>query len=42
VINKWNMVIDPLDGESLQKMILKDYRINGELLKQLGLGIYKK
>lgn len=42
VITKWKMVIEPLDGESLQKIIAKDYRINGELLKQLGLGIYKK
>jgi tripartite-type tricarboxylate transporter receptor subunit TctC len=42
VINKWNMVIEPLNGESLQKMIVKDYQINGELMKQLGLGIYKK
>jgi tripartite-type tricarboxylate transporter receptor subunit TctC len=42
VIRKWNMVIEPLDGQSLQKMIAKDYRVNGELMKQLGLGIYKK
>jgi len=42
VITKWNMVIEPLNGESLQKLILQDYKINGELLKQLGLGIYKK
>ena len=42
VIKKWNMVIEPMDGESLRKMIEKDYKINGELLKQLGLGIYKK
>ena len=42
VINKWYMVIEPIDGESLQKMIFKDYQINGELMKHLGLGIYKK
>ena len=42
VINKWNMVIEPMDGESLRKMIEKDYKVNGELMKQLGLGIYKK
>jgi tripartite-type tricarboxylate transporter receptor subunit TctC len=41
-ITKWNMLIDPVAGESLQKMITKDYEINGELLKQLGLGLYKK
>ena len=42
VINKWNMVIEPLAGDALKKMIEKDYKINGELMKQLGLGIYKK
>jgi len=42
VIQKWNMVIEPLGGEVLHKMIVQDYKINGELLKQLGLGIYKK
>ena len=42
VINKWYMVIEPMGGEALQKMIFKDYQINGELMKHLGLGIYKK
>jgi tripartite-type tricarboxylate transporter receptor subunit TctC len=42
VINKWFMVIDPLNGDALEKMIAKDFKDNGELLKQLGLGIYKK
>jgi tripartite-type tricarboxylate transporter receptor subunit TctC len=42
VINKWYMVMEPLGGEALQKMIFNDYKINGELMKQLGLGIYKK
>jgi tripartite-type tricarboxylate transporter receptor subunit TctC len=42
VLNKWSWAIDPMNGEDLQKLILKDYKINGELLKQLGLGIYKK
>lgn len=42
VLNKWSWAIDPMDGEALQKLILQDYKINGELLKQLGLGIYKK
>ncbi len=42
VINKWVMVLEPMGGEALQKLILKDYQINGELMKQLGLGIYKK
>jgi tripartite-type tricarboxylate transporter receptor subunit TctC len=42
VISKWNMVIEPMGGEALQDLIFRDYKINGELLKQLGLGIYKK
>ena len=42
VINKWYMVIEPLGGEALQKVIFDDYKINGELMKHLGLGIYKK
>ncbi len=42
VINKWNMVIEPMGGEALLNMIVKDYKVNGELMKQLGLGIYKK
>ena len=42
VINKWNMVIEHLNGAALEKMIANDFKINGELLKQLGLGIYKK
>jgi tripartite-type tricarboxylate transporter receptor subunit TctC len=42
VFNKWSWAIHTLDGEALQKLILQDYKINGELLKQLGLGIYKK
>jgi hypothetical protein len=36
------MVLEPMGGEALQKMIFKDYQINGELMKHLGLGIYKK
>jgi tripartite-type tricarboxylate transporter receptor subunit TctC len=42
VIQKWFMVPTPLDGESLRKMIVKDYQANEELLKKLGLGLYKK
>lgn len=42
VINKWNMVIEPLSGAALEKVIANDFKMNGELLKQLGLGIYKK
>ena len=42
VLNKWSWAIDPMPGEALRKVIFKDYQVNGELLKQLGLGIYKK
>jgi tripartite-type tricarboxylate transporter receptor subunit TctC len=42
VLNKWNWALGPLDSESLTKLVWEDYKINGELMKQLGLGIYKK
>jgi hypothetical protein len=42
VINKWNLAFDPIDSESLTKMIHNSYKRNGELLKKFGLGIYKK
>lgn len=42
VINKWNMVYDPLDGETVAQLIAKNYKIYGEILKKLGIGIYKK
>lgn len=42
VLNKWNWQIDPLDSESFTKLIQEEYKIYGELLKKLGLGIYKK
>jgi len=42
VITKWSMVMEPIGGEALEKMIIEDYRRHGELFKQFGLGIYKK
>lgn len=42
VLNKWNWGIDPLGSETLTKMVFNDYKVNGELLKKFGLGIYKK
>ena len=42
VITKWLMLIEPLGSEALTRVIAQDYKINGELMKQLGLGIYKK
>ena len=42
VITKWLMLIEPLASEPLTQVIVQDYKINGELMKQLGLGIYKK
>ena len=42
VIEKWNCVYMPLDAESLRMTIERHYKINGDLLKKFGLGIYKK
>lgn len=42
VMTKWNVIVDSVDSESLTKIVEKDYRIYGELLKKLGIGIYKK
>lgn len=42
IINKWNMVMEPIGGEALTAIIAKDFKMNGELLKELGLGLYKK
>jgi tripartite-type tricarboxylate transporter receptor subunit TctC len=42
VITKWYMVMVPMGSEALEKMIAKDFKTNGELLKHLGLGIYKE
>ena len=42
VINKWNMAYDPIDGETVANMIAKDFKVFGEALPKLGVGIYKK
>ncbi len=42
VLNKWNLIPDVIDGQTLAKMVAEDYKIKGELLKQFGMGIYKK
>ncbi|MDH4268461.1 MAG: hypothetical protein OEW45_22780, partial [Deltaproteobacteria bacterium] len=42
IINKWNMVMEPIGGEALTAIIAKDFKMNGELLEELGLGLYKK
>jgi tripartite-type tricarboxylate transporter receptor subunit TctC len=42
VITKWLMLPEPLGSEPLSTVIAQDHKINGELMKQLGLGIYKK
>jgi hypothetical protein len=34
--------IDPLGSEALTQMVFRDYKMNGELLRKFGLGIYKK
>lgn len=42
VLNNWNLIPDVIDGDSLTKIVAKDYKIKRELLKKFGLGIYKK
>ena len=42
VIDKWLMLPEPLGSEPLTRLIAQDYKVNGDLMKQLGLGIYKK
>jgi putative tricarboxylic transport membrane protein len=42
IIKKWNMAYDPLDAETVTKMIANDYKRFGEFAKKLGIGIYKK
>ncbi len=42
VINKWNMAYEPLDSDALTKMIARDHKVLGELIKKFNLGIYKK
>ena len=42
VINKWNMVYDPMDGQTVAKLIAKNSKFYGGILQKLGLGIYKK
>ncbi len=42
VIKKWNMAYDPLDGETVTKMIAEDNKKFGGLVQKLGIGIYKK
>jgi len=42
VCDRFQMVPQYLDGESLMKFVHKDNKETGELIKKLGLGIYKK
>jgi len=42
VINQWNMAFDPVDGETVFKMIVEDKKRFGEFAQKLGIGIYKK
>jgi tripartite-type tricarboxylate transporter receptor subunit TctC len=42
IINKLNKTYDPVGGEEVTKALLKDHEKFGELMKQLGLGIFKK
>jgi tripartite-type tricarboxylate transporter receptor subunit TctC len=42
IMKKWNKPYDPLDSEETTKAVIKDHQKYGELMKKLGLGIYKK
>ncbi len=42
MMNKWNKPYDPLDGEATTKALIKDHKIYGDLMRKLGLGIFKK
>ena len=42
VMDKFDLVPLYRDSEALTKFVEKDYKINGELIKSLGMGIYKK
>jgi tripartite-type tricarboxylate transporter receptor subunit TctC len=42
VIKKLNRTYDPLDAEATTKALIDDHKKYGDLMKRLGLGIYKK
>jgi hypothetical protein len=42
VTNKLNKTYDPLGSEALTKAVFDDHEKYGKLMKDLGLGIYKK
>lgn len=42
VMKKWDLAIESLDGNTLTGVIHSDYKMNGELMKKLGFGVYKK
>lgn len=42
IIRRHNKAYDPLDGEATTKAVIKDHKVYGELMKKLGLGIFKK
>jgi tripartite-type tricarboxylate transporter receptor subunit TctC len=41
-LKKWDLAAESLDSEALAKMIHSDYAMNADLMKKLGLGLYKK
>jgi tripartite-type tricarboxylate transporter receptor subunit TctC len=41
-LKKWDLAAESLDADALAKMIHSDYAMNADLMKKLGLGLYKK
>ena len=41
-INRVNLPYAPLDSEAVTKLVIEDHQKYGELMKRLGLGIFKK
>ena len=42
ILNNYGLTLEIHDSEELIQIIKKDYEANGKLIKELGLGIYKK
>ena len=41
-MDKFDYTIEYMDSEALTKFIPKDYKETGDLIRRLGIGLYKK